>query len=1331
MSVEISGPKGYEYQYMVSLLIALEYLDKDDIQVYIEKQNQEDAQISFTEDGRQYTIDIQAKNRNEDIDSDNFSRWLSHFENRSSDRIILNKIQNDDKRFVVFISNARCKDEVSLFIDNKKIECELKCGFNDNFLNSVRKKISSSYDKGGSSLDNDRKTFINSYMNSINNQKLRDILKRVKIKEKCTNDEIYYKICNILKFKYHVPQSTIDEIILELNDVVKEGRDTSKSITKDLLKIVEKFSGKTLLHRDENYIDRIEKNTCINILDNENILLLTGISLCGKTYLAKDIAQDYLDKGYNVEIMSEVHGENGSITFISNRSSEDRLLILEDPFGQVKTKDNVIEIKNDVEKLLSMSRTNRKIIITSRKDIILDTMRKKELNDCSINSKKWIDLTCVDSSQVAELWKKYFEPSDECNQIYNDMNKWLIKHDHIQSLQLGHVSKIYYCGKNIKELSIEEIVKEARQDSEQLADVVERRGGIASKVFVALGIACNTYKSVKLNDLAFILNDLDEHPGVNFNINKGISCSLHEKLVEEEFPYYSIDFKMQEDLKKELKFLKEHGYIEFDKLKRMHFLHPIYQYAAKLLLIKQFTDVFEYDEIIKIINKSLVSLSVNANLCTLTILQDLYNEEDDDEIKENIKNIMLKSLYSIFPSVRDKIIMFFDRRINDLNEEEQKEFVNILKYGDNTRNGGVLWHEGTPWFNPSSKRGFNYYYKNYREECKLILNRVSSDYEMKSEEMWKLVNYSDENSLTIELLKYALKYDESFIREKAIRLIFKNYAFNFNIDELKNYLNEYEHHDVIYGLFRGSLDSWIKYNNESRKLILQYFKNALGLMSVAMRTKKFLEEFEDKHFIDGINWSGINQNNKKILWNVWHDVFVEFLNKFPSQYLTMNEGHMVKVTDESLKYISSNIKFVELANAWFNWLNRYLEYELPDDYGMSVADYLMAGTRGNYANRKELFVKMITINNTSFITTNVKVFLDNWDYLSCEEKKLILNLLDNNRKDIKWIQAVALNRKNLPKKIQIKLLGKSIEKFEIYEFVDILISKNILEECLNVYCGYPEPLSFNGYDHNNYKIWDAVIVEVLKRDQLNRTFLIALREIMNVLYNDRNRIILKNYEMYTNLLTKKEKRKLVFERLFYITIQKNQSNKRVWHLLLQNSSDEEKKLYFDKIVDEIELIENNQIGYDDLFELFDENVVYEEIYRRLPNEYGMFLFVRYQEVIYEEFINNKKKYENHSIKESEVSKSIKAMDDDMIKLINKNITDLNEKVLGFLIDQYKTEAPRLLLTDKMIISSIKKMNINSNELNKLIDENRERFYKVITKNKCKYNDHYVLKDWLE
>lgn len=177
MSVEISGPKGYDFQYLNSLLLALEYLDKDEVEIYIEKQNCEDAQIVFSQGDIKYIIDIQVKNRSEDIDLQSFADWICHFENRSASSSLLNKLEADTNRYAVFISDARAKDDVSLFVDKGIIHTELSIGFNNEYLNKIKGFIKVCYSDSNSHISISRKSFLDEFVNSTTNNELRNICK--------------------------------------------------------------------------------------------------------------------------------------------------------------------------------------------------------------------------------------------------------------------------------------------------------------------------------------------------------------------------------------------------------------------------------------------------------------------------------------------------------------------------------------------------------------------------------------------------------------------------------------------------------------------------------------------------------------------------------------------------------------------------------------------------------------------------------------------------------------------------------------------------------------------------------------------------------------------------------------------------------------------------------------------------------------------------------------------------------------------------------------------------------------------------------------------------
>lgn len=81
-----------------------------------------------------------------------------------------------------------------------------------------------------------------------------------------------------------------------------------------------------------------------------------------------------------------------------------RLLLIEDPFGHIRENKDSIEI---LDKILYLIRgrlsVNRKIIITSRQDVLLDVFRKKQIEDCKIQDNVWIN-TSITSTEEA---KKY------------------------------------------------------------------------------------------------------------------------------------------------------------------------------------------------------------------------------------------------------------------------------------------------------------------------------------------------------------------------------------------------------------------------------------------------------------------------------------------------------------------------------------------------------------------------------------------------------------------------------------------------------------------------------------------------------------------------------------------------------------------------------------------------------------------------------------------------------------------------------------------------------------------------------------------------------------
>lgn len=1310
MSVEIVGPLGYEYQYLVTLMFALEVIEKENIEIYIEDVNGEDSTIKFTENGEQYTIDLQVKMRDQQIDISEFSNWISHFQKRSWTKNLLTKLMDEKNRFALFVTNSRCMDEVSMHVDSKEVHRPLNININEEKLDLIKISVLNSFPQE-SKLKAKRRNHLEDFFSNVTKQELRTILKKNKIWDLQNPEIVYEKISRNLNKKFYVPQSETENVVRELLDIIREGRDGGKSISLLLVELLARFSGVRVFEYDSRMINREEKERCSQIFEENHVLLLTGVSLCGKTYLAKDIAQKYQDCGFKVHITSELYGDSGALSFFRHISHEDRLLILEDPYGQVITNDKSVELISVVRKIVDDSEGHRKVIITSRNDILLDAMNKNSLAECKIGNNDWIDLTVHDSHLSEGIWHSYFGKTIESTNVLNKLRSWLRKNERINNLQPGQIVHLFNSDSDLMQLNkMDEasVVDLARVDSDQLAQKIINRGPSCKKVYVALGLACNTYRSVKIEDLAFILSESTELPSVDMTRKRlnSIDYFIEEDSEEESsispYPNYNETKNINDDYQKEIRYLWRHGYIKVEQLNRqVSFTHPIYHHASTILFQSSMDDIFEKEDTLSIARRSLSALSKGANICTLMMLERNYLENKNKEIKQ----IMLLSLYSIYPSVKDRLIMFFGSRVTELDNGEQTELVQSIRSQESIRNKGILWHNGEPYFNTSKNRGFTMlgYLKQRKKntnELEKIIGIFNGGEYVTSEEIWNAINSEEsqiKNPLYLEIINKALTYDESFIREEAIYYLFQYHAYNFN--DISIYLDIQEHPNYVFKLFKGALSTWSKYQPSVKREILEYFKSSLNVMSVVIRSVRFLENFEEE-----IDWEDLDHGQVCDLWSVWYEVFIELLNKFPSKFIQMDEPNMVNVTETSLKFITDPMKVVALASAWVNWLDAYSTHHYADDYGMSVVQYLMDGTKDQSELRRDIFDRLLSVSKTSFMTTNIKNFVDDWEYLSGYEKKHIIDLLNSEREDLKWLRAVVLNRDSIPREIEMSIFRKVLSEQNIDVIVDTLIDKQLLEPCLNVHCGYPQPLWWNGYHHNNYELWDPVILEVLMRECFDRSFEISLREFVDSLYNKSQRFP-NGIEIYVKLLNEgSKKRDLIFNRLFHETISQNQANKKLWDHLFENCSKDEMDNYISKIVDLIEGVQYHHMSYKDLYELFDSKIIFQEIYPRLEIDKKLL------------YICNM----HYELEDMKNRFGIEVQDEET----REGMSTLIQSI-------YESTPPRLSLTNKMVLHLMEKLGVVNKELNRLIEKNRKRLVGIGSNINTQFNDHYKLENWIE
>ncbi|MGM9978216.1 MAG: hypothetical protein ACI33J_05415 [Clostridium sp.] len=1318
MAVEKAGPKGFDYQYIITLSMVLYFMEKEDIEVYVENNSFEDAQISYQNENHMITIDLQVKYRVGEISLREFSSWLSHFKKYSSEFFILEKIQNDENNYLVFVTNNRCTDKVSRFLWN-----DYEIGMNGvclskNDLQELKENIILNLNHG-KEIGNKRLDYLKRYLNQITDTQLRKVLKKVLIIERKEYNEVEIEICRVLKIRYCIPESECAEVLRQMLEIVKKGRDLGQNIVSEIKEIIKNKSYRRVLPYDEKYCERgmlkiLEKN----VLES-HILLLTGMPFSGKTYLAKAIAQKFQEEGYWVKQTDNILADNEAYYFLCAPENDQRLLVLEDPFGHINKRENAVEILDRIKSLIREKiSSNRKMIITTRKDILFEVYKKNNIEQCNLLDYRWFDTSITEYEEAKNIWECCFGTSAQSKKLLNDMYDFFQTNGELNFLEVGEIRHLSIEISDVNELlkmPISEVVRKARISSDEVCQKISLFGEEYRQLYILLGCFCNTIRSISIDDLAYILCGNEEKVSIRRNQGKCEKVSLgkyEEKRIDASFPEYREKVRLDSGRLQILRKLCENGYIYRNQFtNEIVFQHPIFAYASQKLLYDEITQNWDVENILCYMYRAIGSLSKNAAICSLIHLEQYF------ELDKFVIDCFVDASNSIFPAVRDIATLFLDKNFDKIGEPIQIDFMENIQ-NNRIDDEHLCWNNDECWY--QIKNMYYYDFSDFRgmqiditnEE---IVHRIETNNKFSPKEIYDILYSHLGEVLPLNFLEYALLCDEAIIRSKAMYFIFKNYSKVLNLAE-QDYLLQFENYNVVYSMLKGALNNWKGFNSKNKNLLIEYFKKQFNRKSVALYSKKLFELFGVEYKSEAIDWDKCTEEEKKELWKVWANLFSKWLKVFPSKYIRMDEPHMIYTTNNSLKYLKNQQEIIEVGKAWIYWLHNYIKYHRPNDYGMSVLSYIIEGTEMSSNLRCGIVQQVLEETDSNIVTSHMFHLINNWSFLEDEEKKFICQYLQKeDRLDYKWIQAIAIVQRFVPKEIQKVICGDVFLDKTPREIMDILDKNKILEECVCVYCGFPQPLWFNGYHHSgSCSLWDSILIEILRKGQLNRCYYVALREFIDSLYNDESTRFIGGYEIYKELLSKKTDREKIFERLAY-TVTQNQDNKKMWDDLLKMSTQREKEQYFKKISEFIEMEEMKNISFGGLITEFELEDIKTYL---LPFFSADKDIIQFSEV----FLNIYQTMNSFDLVIDEKS------DNDFIYNY--------EKIIKYM---YQNNPPRLLFTNEVVKMICRKMNVISSELLNILEKRRKDFckrYELVKKNfeeNCPLdiNDNFALKNWCE
>lgn len=1080
MSIELTGPRGYEYQYLQTIYLSLLLLkNSKELQVIVEKKGGEDAEVIVKHDTGTQIFEIQVKSEQSELNLVKLTDWLSHFPDGESEENLLNRLEEDDNRFALFITQARCTDETRSFIADNGISAHTSPPFSRGkmtvFLDQLSKVFTTTTPEKATKLMKRRNEYCTQQTDkySRNKRLLDKILKRVLIWEQMRMEKTEQETLHLLSSVYDVPRSVAPTVLLHLDKSIKDARNKRGDVIPVMQEILNEFSGSRMF-TNRIHVERLETVDCINYLEQNNVLLLTGISNCGKTHLAEFISEHYRKKGFAC-IKEPSIAE--TVRFLSHASSEDRLCFLEDPFGHLTLNQDSPETLSRLHSLLSKVSSHRKLIVTSRRDLLGMLNRTTEIQDWNIYGHPWVDLSVNERTLSLLIWNAYCEEK----QLPEEVKLTIVSHmGHLpnsilqpgQLRHLAHQPPSELIGKTFDELS-----RIARQDANALGTAfLNRRAKSLELLLITLGLCTSPLFSIGEHKLSQLL------------------ANIGEEFVEE-FSSYLAE-------------LETYGYIQ-NRNREWYFTHPTY-YEAAIFVVEHQTRA-GWGQLLGILETALKSPYPKIAIHTTAKLSRLYKAYTrHEDVSKSIIEMSVKALKSPFPAVQDTALTLLLANIEVLTLEQEKEVINSVSFNKES-DYHLKWEDGNPIIRPSNgvslTDGFRRYFaKTPDDEWEGLVKRlidIDTAVDVTPEEAWKVARglqlYIDEET-TVRLLRQLMTYNEAFIRAKTAFFIGECYGNNRELIEL---VFDDSHPAIIHNTIRGCFMGWKSLSQVNRNYIRDRIRDKLVNKAVCAAVNSFIIKFAKEFSAEsGYKVKGWNSNDIQDIWILWSELIPIFLENIPIRFVTLNEAYLYTSISEAGNHVATGQAII-LAEAWHNWINRQLKITSLDSYGSAVADFLIRFTINHPCSREHLSKQLLDHPDSHVSTVSLMEYMNNWGVLTNVEKTFITQLLNSERQDVRWLKAIALTRDSVPTEIvELLLSDQDIFLKSTADFIEIL-PEQLLADCIAVVTGYGVLgwLGINSGINNSY--WREVLFVLINQPQ-HSAFPIALRYILGIVMNGMN-----------------------------------------------------------------------------------------------------------------------------------------------------------------------------------------------------------------------------------
>jgi hypothetical protein len=1072
MSIEITGPKAYEFQDRVCVLLAVMAAEDPAIELFIEPAGAEDARLVVTKQGVRHVIEVQAKREQSDIDEARLVDWLAHFPSRKVKDSLFENLLSEGSKSVLFVASGRCTDATApLVVQIGADRTSLEHGKVKDATEATVRKGLVAYAAAVSSTDGKtdraRRAHIGSIMPNIKTSELKSALQRVMIVERLVDADLVKSIRDVLQTTHRVVPDHVDRVAHEIEEIIVREKRTQVNVLPEIAAVIGSGRATDPL-KFPTHVDRSEEILFQAEVSKNKSVLITGAPRVGKSFLARSLAASLQKLSFRVQVCS---GVDEAARYLLEPVVESRAALIDDPLGGSHPSANAGRELSQLEQLVPRLGTSRRLIVAQAQDRLLEVTREPSVQGLITGGQLWLVLGPGDPTFLNQIWGEAAQlhkvPSDLVEQISRELLSGRLD---LEPGCLVHLASRHH--EVAAGAQLDDLVRVARQDAKSLG-IALREEGLAP-LMTALALASTPELRVGETELAFILDSSrTDRPG-----KSGVDSTMMS-MRPSAAPVTDGSVVAQPTYTP----IPQLGATELDGLETLElrrmvseahrkytFNHPFYRASAESLL--DAATRRSREAAVLQLERAIFTVEPSTAKAAATNLDWVYQNLCGRGGGPEVIGVAKSGLKSIFPSVRELCFSFLVKRLPKMPQEDQGEVSAWVQAVTWPRFSYVVWSNDEPRIPPASIAGaieVNPFPERVkRSEVAEVLELLNSDRAEKvsTQAAARTTQFLAENpdAMTAQMTARLLSFDVALIRAPAAMAWLRLPRVD-DAEVLERIFSE-EHPAIAQAAYRGLLKAWPTCNEDRRKQILE------GLQKMAASPVTAAALIGDLVLISREEYGGISTP-----WRIFEALLPVVLNGLPLG-ASLRDERLYEVVSNAIGKISDKALMAILDP----WLERVIKITdsggVPSDYMLGVTDLVVSGLPFGSLDRLERLNCLLGLRGTAARIRVVADLVAHWDDLSSEERTKLLNHLVAGAPDEAWVQAAALTRSTVPADVQAHLLHDGARLDQPARDVIDRMDPTLLSASINVFTGDHPIIYYIGVHGRRNAAWKAIVSEI-------------------------------------------------------------------------------------------------------------------------------------------------------------------------------------------------------------------------------------------------------------